>query len=93
MSHPRRPGKVGRPRGPDTVLLPLKVTPDLRKRFKLRAVENDLTYAELIERWLDADDARIARQRRAQAHPLHQPAPGPHSAYPSGGHVATPGGA
>lgn len=82
---------VGRPRTGPRVLLPVKLHPDLRKRFKLRAVEEDKTYAELIEAWLDADDARIARQRRSQVHPLHRPDE-PKSMYPSAGHAAGAGG-
>lgn len=68
------------------VLLPIKMRRDLRKRFKLKAVDNDCTYAELIERWMDQDDARLDRARRAQAHPLHRP---PASAYPGGGRPRT----
>lgn len=45
-------------------------TPDLRKRFKAAAVDAGLTYAELIESWLDERDARLERQRRQQNHPL-----------------------
>ncbi|QWY84408.1 ribbon-helix-helix DNA binding domain protein [Mycobacterium phage Knocker] len=65
-----------------SVLLPVKVRPDLRQRFKVAAAEEGTTYAGLIERWLDERDRRIAAQRRAQAHPLHRPAA---SAYPGGG--------
>ena len=75
--------RIGRPRGPATVLLPVKVRPDLRQRFKVRAAQEGLTYAQMIERWLDADDAKLARQRRQQVHPLHRPDE-PRSAYPSG---------
>jgi hypothetical protein len=64
------------------VLLPVKMRVDLRKRFKLAAVAEDKTYAELIEAWLDERDARLERDRRRQVHPFHRPAA---SAYPGGG--------
>jgi len=58
----------------EPVLVPIKMRPDLRRRFRLAAVEADLTYAQLIERWLDADAERMERARRRQAHPFHRPA-------------------
>ncbi|UXE04438.1 ribbon-helix-helix DNA binding domain protein [Mycobacterium phage Funsized] len=85
---------TGRPYTGPRVLLPIKMHPDLRKRFKLKAVEQDLTYAELIEKWMDEEDRRLEQSRRAQAHPLHRP--GPASIYPGGGGnagVGTPFGA
>lgn len=56
------------------VLIPIKASPELRRRFRMAAVEADLTYAQLIERWLDADAARAERARRQQVHPFHRPA-------------------
>lgn len=43
------------------------------------------TYAEQIEVWVNEYHARIERQRRAQAHPLHQPNTDAKSDYPGGG--------
>ncbi|QPX62180.1 ribbon-helix-helix DNA binding domain protein [Mycobacterium phage Indlovu] len=57
----------------EPVLVPIKMRPELRRRFRLAAVEADLTYAQLIERWLDADAERSERQRRKQVHPFHRP--------------------
>jgi hypothetical protein len=55
------------------VLLPVKVTPELRKRFRLACVEDDVTYAEMLERFLDGRDAKLRRQQAQQAHPFHRP--------------------
>ena len=74
---------VGRPRGPATVLLPVKMPPDQRKRFKVACAEEGLTYGELITELLDRRDRALAQQRRVQAHPLHTPKR--KSAYPGGG--------
>lgn len=46
------------------------VTPDLRKRFKAAAAQEGMTYAEMIEFWLDERDKRLENQRRQQNHPL-----------------------
>jgi hypothetical protein len=62
--------------------MPVKVTADLRRRFKVAAAEEGMTYAQLIGMFLDQRDARLERQRRTQAHPLHRPAA---SIYPGGG--------
>lgn len=69
---------------PETVLLPVKITPDLRRRFRMAAVARDFTYAQLIEYWLDQDADKVARLAKRQAHPLHRPTPA--SAYPGGSH-------
>lgn len=74
--------RIARPGHVALVLLPIKIRPDLRRRFKVKAAEAGLTYAQLLEQWMDQDDARLERQRRAQAHPLHRPAA---SIYPGGG--------
>lgn len=73
-----RPGQVA------LVLLPIKIRPDLRQRFKVKAAQQGMTYAQLLEQWMDQDDARLERQRRAQAHPLHRPNDAK-SIYPGGG--------
>ena len=73
----------GRPRGPDKVLIPVRVTPDLRKRFKTACAEAGQTYGEWIEEQLNKVEARKRAQQRAQAHPLHQPTRKSH--YPGGG--------
>ena len=75
---------MGRPRGPAKVLLPVKMTPDQRKRFKIACAEENRTYGDLIMLLLDRRDRALAQQRRAQAHPLHTPK----SAYPGGSHRA-----
>jgi hypothetical protein len=67
---PRQPG---RPRTAPTVLLPVKMTIDQRKRFKVACAAEELTYGKLISRLLDERDARLARARQRQAHPLHRP--------------------
>lgn len=75
MSLPRviRPSGVHAPEPP--ILVPIKMRPDLRKRFRVRAVEGDMTYAQLIEHWLDEEDRKRQRAAARQAHPLHRPAP------------------
>ncbi|AYP70050.1 hypothetical protein I5G62_gp64 [Mycobacterium phage CRB2] len=75
MSLPRviRPSGAHAPEPP--ILVPIKMRPDLRRRFRVRAVQADMTYAQLIEHWLDAEDRREARAAARQAHPLHRPAP------------------
>lgn len=81
---PQTPRRGRPPSGrAERVLLPVKVSPEDRTRFKVAAAEEGLTYGELITSMLDARDERRARQRRAQAHPLHQPRPA--SMYPGGG--------
>ncbi|QGH75314.1 ribbon-helix-helix DNA binding domain protein [Mycobacterium phage Quesadilla] len=61
--------------GAATILVPIKMRPDLRKRFRVRAVERDMTYAQLIESWLDEEDRKLERARQRQAHPFHRPSP------------------
>lgn len=69
-----RTERRGRPRDRiPKVMLPVKMTPDLRKRFKMRCAGEDVTYGEMIEYWMDRDDEAVRRQRRQQAHPLHRP--------------------
>ncbi|QHB37802.1 hypothetical protein I5G63_gp061 [Mycobacterium phage Imvubu] len=72
------PGKVL------TVLLPIKIAPDQRQRFKVKAAQHGKTYAEMLQTWMDQDDARLERAQRAQAHPLHRPNEAK-SIYPGGG--------
>lgn len=67
------PPRAGRPRGEPTVLLPVKMTVDQRKRFKVACAAEELTYGQLISQLLDERDAKLARQQRQQAHPLHRP--------------------
>ena len=86
MNNLRRPklaAQRGRPRGPATVLLPVKMVPEQRRRFKAACAEEGQTYAEFIIEQLDKRDRALAAHRRAQAHPLHQPTR--KSAYPGGG--------
>ncbi|AYP70052.1 hypothetical protein I5G62_gp66 [Mycobacterium phage CRB2] len=77
MANPSRPARgtvvIGSTATP-TVLLPVKVPPDLRQRFKVAAAEEGTTYAGLIELWLDERDRKRQRAAARQAHPLHQPA-------------------
>lgn len=84
-----KPSAPGRKRGraaiPDRVLLPIKMTSDLRRRFRMVTAAEDTTYAGMIEVWVNDYHARIERQRRAQAHPLHQPSTDAKSDYPGGG--------
>ena len=56
-----------------TKLLPIKCSLDLRKRLKVAAAEEGLTYAECIWHLLDVREDRIKRQQRAQPSPLHRP--------------------
>jgi len=57
----------------EPILVPVKMRPELRKRFRVSAVSKDMTYAQLIEHWLDLEDAELAKKRARQAHPLHRP--------------------
>lgn len=74
---------MGRPKGPDKVTLPVKMTPDQRKRFKAVCAEDGLTYGDWISKQLDQRERNRAQARRAQAHPLHTPTRKSH--YPGGG--------
>jgi hypothetical protein len=68
------PPTVGRPRAAQpTVLLPVKMTIDQRKRFKVACAAEELTYGQMITALLDERDTRLARAQRRQAHPLHRP--------------------
>lgn len=78
-----KPGKRGRPPGPTKSLVPVKMLPDQRKRFKTMCAGRDLTYEQQIIAWMDQDDARERRAQARQAHPLHQPKQA--SYYPGGG--------
>ena len=71
----------GSKRTPASILVPIKMAPDLRQRFRLAAVADDMTYAQLIERLLDEREEKLSKARAKQAHPFHRPA----SAYPGGG--------
>ena len=73
----------GRPRGPDKVLIPVRMPPDQRKRFKTLCAEAGATYEEWIIEQMNRVEARKRAQQRAQAHPLHQPTRKSH--YPGGG--------
>ena len=65
-------------------MLPVKMTDDERRRFKVACAEEGLSYAGLVIALLNERDKRLERQRRAQAHPFHRPST-PASAYPGGG--------
>jgi hypothetical protein len=57
-------------------MVPVKMTDAERARFKVACVEEgNLSYADLIVRWLDERDARLAvdERRAKQVHPLHRP--------------------
>ena len=69
----RHRGKLA-PRVP-RVMLPIKMSVDLRQRFKVAAAEEGTTYAGLIEQWLNERDRKVVNARRQQAHPLHIPSP------------------
>lgn len=73
MTPPATPGQRGS-RGSTKHLLQVKgASPELKRRFKVAAAEEGVTYAQLIERWLDARDRAAERARARQAHPLHRP--------------------
>jgi hypothetical protein len=57
-----------------TISVPIKMTADQRRRFRVAAAEDDVTYAQLIIDLLDERDAKHHRLKRAQAHPFHRPA-------------------
>jgi hypothetical protein len=59
------------------------MTPDQRKRFKVMCADEGLSYADMIDQWMTRHEAKMTRERRAQAHPLHQPVR--KSNYPGGG--------
>lgn len=67
------------------VLLPIKISPDLRRRFRTMASSKDMTYEQLIKYLLDKYDGTLARQRaqKLQPSPLHPPRRKSH--YPGGG--------
>lgn len=56
-------------------MLPVKMTPEQRQRFKIACAEEGLSYAGLVLQMLDERDRRKERARQRQAHPLHRPAP------------------
>lgn len=64
------------PREPDLAAVFLRLTREQRRRLRVAAAEEDLSYAGLVMRFLDERDARVARQRAAQVSPLHRPSPG-----------------
>lgn len=64
-------------------MVPLKMTPEQRKRFKTLCAAEGGSYADWVVKRMDAEEAKLERARRAQAHPLHQPTR--KSAYPGGG--------
>lgn len=69
---PRRPEGSRHPAA-GTLLVPIKGSADLRRRLKIAAAEDGLTYAEMLWALLDIRDDRRARQRRMQPSPLHRP--------------------
>ncbi|AKF14326.1 hypothetical protein SEA_VINCENZO_64 [Mycobacterium phage Vincenzo] len=76
---PRR----GRPPGPAKLLVPVKMLPEQRKRFKVMCAAQGVSYEEKIVQWMDNEEANARRKAARQAHPLHQPKPA--SYYPGGG--------
>lgn len=78
--HPR-PGRPGRPRGEPTVLLPVKMTPEQRIRFKVICTDHGKTYAGMIVEWMDNYEQSLKAKKAGQVHPLHIPT-GPVSIYP-----------
>lgn len=79
----RPPPRTGPARRPATVLLPVKMVPDQRKRFRMLCMEYDKTYAEMIIMWMDERESLIKRSQAQQAHPMHRPQTvAPVSTYP-----------
>lgn len=54
-------------------MLPVKITAEQRKRFKVAAAEAELSYGAFLLHLLDERDRRLANQRRGQVHPFHRP--------------------
>ncbi|QGJ87727.1 ribbon-helix-helix DNA binding domain protein [Mycobacterium phage Kloppinator] len=72
--HTRRQPTRGRPSGEvPNVLWPIRGPVTIRQRMKIACAEEGLTYAGLIEKFLDERDEKIRRQRAAQRSPLHRP--------------------
>ncbi|AER48980.1 hypothetical protein SEA_DONNY_68 [Mycobacterium phage Donny] len=69
---PARRPEASRHPAQGTQLMPIKGSLELRKRLKIAAAEDGLTYAEMIWALLDIRDDRRARQRRMQRSPLHR---------------------
>lgn len=72
------------------LLLPIKMLPELRHRFKIACAEEGMTYSQLIAHLLDEREKTRNRQRAQQVSPLH-PArknKGAVSGYPGGSHNA-----
>uniref|UniRef100_A0AB39AL55 Ribbon-helix-helix DNA binding domain protein n=1 Tax=Mycolicibacterium phage phi1_186018 TaxID=3236641 RepID=A0AB39AL55_9CAUD len=83
-----KPRGPGRPKGPDKLLVPVKMLPDQRRRFKAMCAARDMTYEEMIIVWMDKEDALERRKAAQQKHPLHQPKQA--SFYPGGGQRVQP---
>ena len=58
---------------PKAILIGIKGTVDLRKRLRMAAVEETMTYAELLDALLDLREDRRKRQLSQQPHPLARP--------------------
>lgn len=65
------------------MLIPVRMPVDQRKRFKTLCAEEGMTYEAWIIQQMDKVEDRKRAQKRAQAHPLHQPTRKSH--YPGGG--------
>jgi hypothetical protein len=66
------------------VLLPIKIMPHARNRFRAVCVTEDKTYAEMLDELLDVYEDRQKRQLAMQKHPLDTR---PISGYPGGSHT------
>lgn len=63
-----------------TVRLGVDMPSELRKRFKLGAIEEGMCHAEFLDHLLDLRDDRLQRRFRSQRHPLER---SPHTAVSS----------
>lgn len=54
-----------------TVLLQINMPRDLRVRFRIAALKEDMTYAQMVEMLMDRYEHAEQRQRRRMAHPLY----------------------
>ena len=54
-------------------MIGVKAHPDLHVRLRKAAVDEGMTYAELLDNLLDLREDRLARQQRSMRSPLHRP--------------------
>lgn len=71
----RQPRRPGRPRTPETNLVPvpLKLKPEVRRQFKVAAAEEGMTYSQLLAHLLEMRASRSTAQKATMASPLHRP--------------------